>query len=70
MKQKFYCEECKEDVTVNEDGDCSECGLFLDIDEDVLVSGVDPNEDDLDVDEEGDGYGDDYNYDNMVQEYE
>lgn len=67
---KFYCEKCDEDVKVNADGECVSCGNFLDIDEDVLVSGIDPN-DFTEVDEGGDGYGNDWDYDDtIVQEYE
>lgn len=66
---EFYCEECKDEVKPNALGNCPECGTPLDIDEDVLVSGCDAN-DFTEVDDGGDGYGDDYDYDNSVQEYD
>lgn len=64
-----FCVECDTEVKMTALGNCSICGTPLDIDEDVLVSGFDPNgepEEDLGM---GDGYGDDYDYNNFVQEY-
>ena len=72
--KKIWCEDCGEEVKINGEGFCAE-GHFVDVDEDILVSGFDPN---VDADDwpHDEGYGSDWDdegddlYNNTVQEYE
>jgi hypothetical protein len=66
---EINCENCHEDVKIGLSQVCPKCGFMMDIDEDVLVSGFDPNED-TETDNGSDGYENDWMYDCYVQEYE